>query len=115
MSIRRRDDQQKGGYVDRYDPRILFFLTFVITFNILDALFTMMLLEMGAWEANPIVQAVMDLYGDKFWLWKFSIVSFSLILLCLHSQFRRIRALIISIGFIYFTVVIYQIFLITSQ
>ncbi len=115
MGIRRRDDQQKGGYVDRYDSGLFYFLVFIITFNILDALFTMKLLEMGAWEANPIVQALMDLYGDKFWLWKFAIVSFSLILLCLHSQFRRVKAFIISISFIYFTVVFYQIFLVTFQ
>ena len=86
-----------------------------MTFNILDALFTIKILEMGGWEANPIVRALMDLHGDKFWLWKFATVSFSLILLCLHSQVRRVKASIISISFIYFTVVLYQVFLITSQ
>ncbi len=115
MGIRRREDQRKGGYVDRYDSGLFFLLILIMTFNILDSLFTMKILDMGGWEANPIVRVLMDLHGGKFWVWKFAIVSLSLIFFCLHSQFRRAKAFIISISLIYITVVLYQIFLITSQ
>lgn len=66
----------------------------------------------GSWEVNPIVRSVIQLYGDKFWIWKFAIVSFSLILLCLHSKFRRVKTIIVSVGFVYLTVVVYQMLLI---
>ena len=75
----------------------------------------MKILDMGGWEANPIVRVLMYHYGGKFWVWKFAIVSLSLIFFCLHSQFRRAKAFIISISLIYLTLVVYQIFLIKSQ
>jgi len=73
----------------------------------------MMIMDLGGWEANPIVKAAMDVHGDKFWVWKFGIVSVSLILLWLHRGYRLFRKIIISIGSFYLFVVLYQIFLIT--
>ena len=114
--IRRNDDQHEGGYVDHYSSGLFFFLVLTIALNILDALFTMFILEMKEFrELNPVVGSAINLYGDKFWVWKFAIVSFSLILLCLHSKFKRVKAVIVSVSFIYFTVVIYQIFWIIRQ
>jgi len=54
---------------------------------------------------------VITLYGTKFWIWKFFIVSVSLALLCLHSRFRLVREIIVAISCLYFIVVVYQIFL----
>jgi hypothetical protein len=111
-TIRRKTDQQQGSYVDRYSSALLFFLISIIGLNVLDAFFTLMILDLKGWEANPIVRSVINLYGTKFWIWKFSIVSISLALLCLHSRFRLVRELIVAVGCLYFMVVVYQIFLI---
>jgi len=111
--FRRKIDQQKGGYVDRYSSRLFFFLTLIVGLNILDALFTMIIIELNGVEINPIVLSVMQLYGDKFWIWKFAIVSFCLILLCLHIRFGRVKVAVVSISFVYLGVVLYQFFLIT--
>ena len=89
--MRRKTDQQQGGYVDRYSSALFFFLISIIGLNVLDAFFTLMILDLKGWEANPVVQSVINLYGTKFWIWKFSIVSISLALLCLHSRFRLVR------------------------
>jgi hypothetical protein len=110
-TIRRKTDQQQGSYVDRYSSALLFFLISIIGLNVLDAFFTLMILDLKGWEANPVVQSVINLYGTKFWIWKFSIVSISLALLCLHSRFRLVRELIVAVGCLYFMVVVYQIFL----
>ena len=75
----------------------------------------MIILDHGGGEVNPIVSRVIQLYGDKFWIWKFAIVSISLMLLCLHSNFGRVRLLINTVGFIYIAVVLYQIFLLTYR
>ena len=77
--IRRKSDSQRGGYIDRYSSTLFFFLVTIIGLNVLDALFTLMILDLKGWEANPVVNSVISLYGTKFWVWKFSIVSVSLV------------------------------------
>lgn len=112
---RRKFDHQRGGYVDRYSAGLFFFLTLIAGLNILDALFTMMIIDLKGVEINPIVLSVMHLYGENFWIWKFGMVSFSLILLCLHSGFRRVKTVVVSICLFYLVVVLYQVFLIIGQ
>jgi hypothetical protein len=113
--FRRKTDQERGGYTDRYSAGLFFVLILIVGLNILDAFFTMIILDHGGWEVNPIVGCVIQLYGDKFWVWKFVIVSISLILLCLHINFGRARTLINAVGFIYIAVVVYQIFLLNFR
>ena len=110
-AIRRKSEQEQGGYVDRYSSALLILLVLVVGLNILDSLFTMMILDSKGVEVNPIVGAVIELHGDKFWIWKFGIVSFCLVLLCLHSTFKWTRGAIIVLSSIYLAVVIYQLFL----
>ena len=111
--LRRKSDQEKGGYSDRYSPVLFFFIILILALNILDSLFTMILLDLGGQEFNPIVQSVMALHGDQFWIWKFLMASGSLVLLCLHRGFKFFRKIIIVIASIYLVIVLYQIFLIT--
>jgi hypothetical protein len=110
-TIRRKSDSGRGGYIDQYSPTLFFFLITIIGLNVLDALFTLMILDLKGWEANPVVHSVICLYGTKFWIWKFSIVSVSLVLLCLHSRFRLVKEVIIAISCLYIMVVAYQVFL----
>jgi uncharacterized protein YaaW (UPF0174 family) len=79
--------------------------------NILDSLFTVMILDLGGWEVNPIVRSIIELYGDRFWVWKFAIVSVSLILLSIHSKFRLVIPIILGISSISIIVILYQILL----
>ena len=110
-ALRRREDQEKGGYVDRYGPRLLFFLILIVGLNILDSFFTMIILECGGREVNPIVRTAINVYGDHFWVWKFFLVSFNVVLLCLHSRFRYVHRIIGWIALLFLGVIIYEIFL----
>jgi len=110
-TFRRRIDQEKGGYVDCYHPGLLILLTLAVGLTVLDALFTMMILDDGGWELNPVVRSVILLYGDRFWVWKFFIVSFPLTLLCLHSKFRFVMPVISGITAFSIIVILYQVFL----
>jgi len=114
-AFRRKVDQKRGGYMDRYSSKLFFFLILIVGLNILDALFTMMILDVGGWEVNPFVDAVIALYGDKFWVWKFTIVSASLIVLCLHSKFRFVKEVIGGITLIYVGIILHQLALIIHQ
>jgi hypothetical protein len=69
---------------------------------------SIMILDSGGWEVNPFVHSVIALYGDEFSVWKFAVVSVSLILLCLYSKFRFVRAVIMGISAIYIGIVFHQ-------
>jgi Ca2+/Na+ antiporter len=83
----------------------------ILGLNVLDVLLTVMILDSKGWEWNPIVRSVIEAHGDRFWIWKFSIVSVSLILLCLHSKFKPVRTIIVALCSIYLLVILYQVFL----
>ena len=108
-TFRRREDREKGGYVDRYGPGLFFLLLLIAGLNLLDSLFTMVILEFGGREVNPIVRGAMEAYGDRFWVWKFLIVSFNLILLCLHSRFRYVSKGVFWVTLLFLGVILYQV------
>ena len=98
--------------MDRYGSGLLSLLVLVVGLNVLDVLFTMMILDNGGYEINPVVRSVIEVYGDGFWIWKFAIVSVPLILLCLHSKFRMVLTIIFGFTVFITMVVIYQILMI---
>lgn len=110
-TFRRKESQVKGGYVDQYHFGLLILLILPIGLSVLDALFTLMILEDGGWEMNPVVCSVIQLYGDRFWVWKFAMISIPLILLCLHIKFRWVVPVLVSIATINIIVILYQIFM----
>lgn len=109
--LRRRTDQEKGGYVDRYSSLLLFLVVLILGLNILDAIFTMMVLDQSGWELNPIVRSVIETHGDRFWVWKFALISTCLVLLCLHSKFKWVKGALIGISSVYLLLVLYEILL----
>jgi hypothetical protein len=109
--LRRRVDQEKGGYVDRYNSGLLFILVLILGLNLLDAFFTVMILDQQAWELNPIVRSVIQVHGDKFWIWKFALISSCLVLLCLHSKFKWVKSALVGISSVYLLLLLYEILL----
>ena len=110
-AFRRKEDQEKGGYVDRYSPRLLFYIILIAGLNVLDSFSTMIILDCGGVEANPLVSSAIEVYGDRFWVWKFMVVSVNLILLCLHSRFRYVNRVIFGITLLFLGVILYQVIL----
>jgi hypothetical protein len=117
---RRRRPTPRFGYYsffgrrrdDRYSAPTFFFLVSITGLNILDSLFTMMIMDMGGREVNPIVKAAMDAHGDNFWVWKFAMVSACLILLCLHSRYLLAKRMMVFLTSVYLAVIGYQVYLI---
>ncbi len=95
-----------------YSPGLLFIMTLIVGLNILDSLFTIMILDLGGREVNPIVRSAIQLCGNNFWIWKYALVSVSAILLCHCSRFRDLRGVLFVLACLYFAVVVYQIALI---
>ena len=111
----KESDHQKGGYIDHYSSKLFIVLVAILGLNVLDVILTMIILDHSGFELNPVVRSAIEVYGDRFWVWKYGIVSACLLLLCLHIKFKGVKTIIILICSIYFTTVLYQIFLITKH
>lgn len=109
-TLRRDADRKRSSDVDLYSAGLLFLIILIVGSDILDSLFTKMLLDLIGWEINPIVRSVIELYGDRFWVSKVAILSIPLLLLCMHSRFRLAMSVILAICFIKIGVLLYQVF-----
>ncbi|MEW6187470.1 MAG: DUF5658 family protein [Thermodesulfobacteriota bacterium] len=98
----------KEGYVDRYTPGMLFFLVLLGGLNCLDSLFTMKILHHGGRELNPIMDALISLVGEKFWIWKFVLVSICSVIICLHSHYKPVKVAIVLLCTLYVVLIGYQ-------
>ena len=112
-TLRRKKDEGAGGYMDLYSPTLFIFLILIVGLNVLDAFQTIMLLDLGGREVNPIVHSAMQLFGDNFWIWKFFIASASVVFLCLHSKFRTVKPIIVFATILYIVIVFYHFLLIS--
>ena len=112
-TLRRKKDREAGGYVDRYSSTLFIFLISIVGLNILDAFQTIMLLDSGGRELNPIVHSAMQLFGDNFWIWKFFIASAFVVFLYLHSRFRKAKPIIVFATILYIVIVFYHFLLIS--
>ncbi len=112
--FRRQEDQRRGGYVDRYSPWLFAILIWIAALNILDALFTHLILDRGGTELNPVAAWALAAFGNHFIVWKLAVVCASLLILCLLSKHRYARVAIATSAALYSGVVCYQLVLLSS-
>ena len=104
--------QPKRKFIYRYNSIVSVSVISAVALNVFDSFLTIRILELRGWEVNPIVQAVINLWGANFWIWKFAVVSVALVLLSLRSHLKPVKIAIVFSGCFYFTIVLYQLFLI---
>ena len=75
-------------YLDHYDPRLVMTGLLVLLLSSLDALFTLTLLGKGAYEANILMAALLDVGTLPFVITKVAVTTFGVLFLLMHSQFR---------------------------
>jgi len=114
-AFRRKAGQLRNTLKVRYSPDLLFAVTLIVGLNVLDAFFTVIILDQGGKEVNPVVRAAIDAWGEHFWIWKFIMVSSNTFLLCLCSHLKYVKASIFGICFLYMALIIYQIVLLNLQ
>ena len=85
----RRSDH--SYYLDRYEPGLVITGLLVLLLSCLDALFTLSLLSKGAYEANHLMAALLDLGTHPFVITKVAITVFGVLFLLMHSHFRILR------------------------
>lgn len=98
----------------RDSPMDFFLAVLVIILNLADAVFTEFILAHGGWEVNPIARAAIAAFGDAFWVWKYAVVSLSVILLSSLVHLRMARVCLVVAAVLYSAVTVWHLILIDS-
>jgi uncharacterized protein DUF5658 len=113
---RRAGDRRNPGnseqYVDRYPLGLVLALVVIGALCALDAVFTLMHLQRGGGEANPVMDALIQGAGARpFIVLKCIVTNVGLVVLCLHKNFRYVKPVIAALFAIYAGLFLYHIYL----
>jgi len=86
-----RRTSDHSGYVDRYSRRDVALILPIFVLNVGDAFFTMLWLDRGGQEANPVMDFFLDSGPDAFLIQKCVVVGIWLVALLVHKNFRFAR------------------------
>jgi len=84
---RRTGHSNENTYVDVYGPKILLGAIAVMIFCVLDAFFTLILLERGASELNPFLAWMLEIDVMWFYTSKYVITAVCVVWIVIHKQF----------------------------
>jgi len=102
---RRRGDADRT-YVDSFTPGDVALLLGIFLLNIFDALFTLMWLQRGGEEANPLMAFLLDMGEGAFLIQKCIVVGIWLVVLLIHKNFRLARIGLYSLAAVYTLVIV---------
>jgi len=80
-SARREEDRTRVIFFDRYNQRIFAAITAILMLSIFDALLTLILIEKGASELNPVMAFFLEYGPLPFIIAKYILTSFGVVLL----------------------------------
>ena len=87
----RRASEKEGAYVDRYGFWSVFAVCWVALMNLGDSVFTLIHLQSGGVEVNPVADKLLQTGQTGFVLFKSVLVAVALLVLVLHKNFRMAR------------------------
>lgn len=113
---RRRGARRSGAsseqYVDRYPGGLAAALVAIGVLCSLDAVFTLLYIQKGGEEANPVMRALMGSTSPQtFVLLKCLVTNLGLVVLCLHKNFRYVKAVIGALLATYVALLLYHLYL----
>jgi len=109
----RRAAEADPVFTDWHHPWLFFLATGIMVLSSMDAFFTVQLIERGAYEANPVMAAVMQFGTKTFAASKMALTGFGILALVFLSRsrfFNRVRAGVFLTGFfsVYAVLVCYE-------
>ena len=84
---RRTDYGDAPAYVDVHGPKIFFGATLMMLFCVLDAFFTLHLIQHGSRELNPFLAMLLEKDVAWFFVSKYLITAFCVFWLVVHKKF----------------------------
>jgi hypothetical protein len=108
----RRDGEGNNIYVDKYSITEVLLVFGILVLSVLDMYFTLVHLDAGGTEANPVMAAFLEWGGyPLFKLVKLATTFLGLGILLVHVRFKKVRTLLGFAFLIYFGVFIFHIYL----
>jgi hypothetical protein len=104
----RRGDDRDGSFVDLYGTGLLLALMWIALANVADCFFTLIHLQSGGAEVNPIADLLLRTGLLNFVLLKSGLVSIALLVLCLHKNLRIARIGIFGAAAAYAVLIVYH-------
>lgn len=87
----RRRGEDQASFVDLYSVRLLAMLLWIALMNIADSFFTLIHLQSGGTEVNPIAGVLLTTGLPSFVLLKSTMIALALVVLCVHKNFHLAR------------------------
>jgi hypothetical protein len=119
-NVRRRQDHGKLFFLDRYETTILVGIVAVLILSLTDALLTLLLIEYGAVEINPLMDFYLQISPQVFILVKYLLTSLSVFILAVFSHLIlgrlniRVHSLLSLIAGAFLSVIVWQVYLISK-
>ncbi len=120
-TLRRSEDSKRVTIFDQYHPTLLFYVLTVLSLSLLDAALTLVLLQRGAVEINPVMRYYIDLGPGPFVIVKYGITALSLILIVVFNAiiYTKYRiASLLTMPFcvaVFGSVVIWELYLLATN
>jgi hypothetical protein len=86
QSVRREEDKGCLNICDRYQPRVMITGIAIVVLSILDAVLTLILIENGATEINPVMAFFLRMGPGVFMVTKYGLTSFSVLVLVIFNN-----------------------------
>ena len=106
----RRTSEGEALFADYHHPWLFFLATGIMVLSVMDAIFTLRLLDLGAIELNPLMAAVIGQGTVTFALTKMLLTSFGILALVFLAKSRFIErfrtSAILTVFFIFFAVLV---------
>ena len=95
----RRESEREGSYVDVHGPRLWLMVLWVAFMNFGDSFFTLVHLQSGGIELNPVAKALLGTGREGFVFSKSVLIGLALCVLVIHKNFYLARiGLYASVG-----------------
>jgi len=87
----RRGEELEGSFVDAYEPGLLLALLWIALMNTGDSFFTLVHLQNGGTEVNPVAALLLETGRTGFVVLKSTVIATALCVLCIHKNFQLAR------------------------
>ena len=87
----RRKEEREGGFVDVYGRRLFLLVLWVALMNIGDSFFTLVHLQAGGVELNPVAKLLLTTGRWNFVFTKSILIGLALVVLAVHKNFHLAR------------------------
>jgi len=116
-SARREEDKTRVFFFDRYNQRIFAAITAILMLSIFDALLTLLLIEQGATELNPVMAFFLEYGPLSFIIAKYILTSFGVVVLLIFKNVfinninMYTHSLITCVIFAFSSVILWELYL----